>query len=104
MYLNVHENHLSYIVDINKFPKKFQYKKCLKLFTREWNMQKHYKVCYDRTTYQFPGGFHKSALTIFEKLESLGIHTSKESGYYKLFAVWDMEAMLQKRTRAPQRN
>ena len=96
MYLNVHENHLSYIVDINKFAKKFQCEKCLKLFTREWNMQRHYKVCYDRTIYHFPGGFHKSPLTIFEKLESLGIHTSEESRYYKLFAVWDMEAMLQK--------
>ena len=38
MYLKVHENHLSYIVDINKFAKKFQCEMCLKLFTREWNM------------------------------------------------------------------
>ena len=96
MYLNLHENHLSYIVNFSKLSKKYQCEKCLKLFDREWNMQRHYKNCYKRTKYNFPGGFHKSSVTIFDKLDSLGIHTPAKLRYYKHFVVWDMEAMLQK--------
>ena len=44
MYLNVYENHLSYIVDINKIAKNFQCEKCLKLFTREWNRVSENKI------------------------------------------------------------
>ena len=46
--------------------------------------------------YIFPGGFHKSDQTIFEKLEYLNIFVPLNLRYYLNFSVWDMEAMLLK--------
>ena len=59
-------------------------------------MKTHYKTCYDRTKYIFPGGFYKSKATIFERLESIGIYVPNNLRYYPYFLVWDMEAMLRK--------
>ena len=96
MYLNVFQNHFSYITNFDQFAKKFQCDKCGKIFKRLWNMKTHYKTCYDRTKYIFPGGFYESKSTIFERLESIGIYVPNNSRYYPYFLVWDMEAMLRK--------
>ena len=73
MHLNIFDNHLSYIRDLKKFIKKYQCEKCSKMFKNEWNLKRHYGSCYERTKYIFPGGFHKSDQSIFEKLEFLDI-------------------------------
>ena len=96
MYLNVFQNHFSYITNFDQFAKQVQCDKCGKIFKRLWNMKTHYKTCYDRTKYIFPGGFYKSKATIFERLESIGIYVPNNLKYYPYFLVWDMEAMLRK--------
>ena len=96
MYLNVYQNHFSYITNFDQFAKKFQCDKCGKIFKRLWNMKRHNSTCYDRTKYIFPGGFYKTKSTIFEKLESIGIYVPNDLRYYPYFLVWDMEAMLRK--------
>ena len=68
-------NHLSYITNFNQFLKKFKYAKCSKLFKREWNLKRHYKNCFERTNLVFPGGFHNTNHTIFDKIQSLNIYT-----------------------------
>ena len=91
MYLNLHENHLSYITNFKNFAKKFQ---CEKLFKREWSLKRHHSSCFHRTNYSFPGGFHKTPATIFEKIRSLNINVEKNICYFRKFIVWDMEAIL----------
>ena len=94
--MNVHENHLSYTTNFNQFIKKFECAKCSKLFKRELNMKTHNKNFLERTKLVFPGGFHNTNHTIFEKLQSLNIDIPEEDRYYPYYAVWDMEAVLLK--------
>ena len=68
MYLNNYQNHLSYITNYSKFASKFQCEKCNKMLKRQWDLKRHYSNCYERTKYIFPGGFHRNAETIFDKL------------------------------------
>ena len=97
MYLNLSGNHLSYITNFSKFAKKFECAKCSKLFKREWNMKKHYVICYNQTKHVFPGGFYSIPVTIFDKLRTLNIDIPENLEYYDKFVVWDMEAVLLKR-------
>ena len=96
IYLNIFDNHLSYITDLRKFIKKYEYEKCSKMFRNEWNLKRHYGTCYERTKHKFPGGFHKNDQTIFEKLEYLDIFVPLNQRFYHNFSVWDMEAILLK--------
>ena len=96
MYLNMYDNHFSYITNFEKLVKRFQCDKCLKLFKRQWNLKRHHTNCYDRTKYSFPGGFYCNSVTLFEKLKSLDIHVPIEYQFYNKFIVWDMEAILLK--------
>ena len=57
LYLNIYNNHLSYITKFENYAKRFQCEKCLKLFKREWVMKNHFRTCYDRTKYFFPRRF-----------------------------------------------
>ena len=94
MYLNVYHNHYSYITNFSKYAKKFQCEKCSKIFKKIWHLKRHTSQCYERTKYIFPGGFHKTQPTIFDKLESVGINVPQSEKYFSNFIVWDMEAML----------
>ena len=90
MYLNLYDNHFSYITNFEKLVKRFQCDKCLKLFKRQWNLKRHYANCYDRTKYSFPGGFYSNSTTLFDKLKSLNIHVPLDCQFYDKFIVWDI--------------
>ena len=96
MYLNVYNNHYSYITNFSKFATKFQCEKCSKIFKKIWHLKRQNAVCYERTKDIFPGGFHKTKPTIFDKLESSGTNISRNEKYFPYYIVWDMEAMLPK--------
>ena len=96
MYLNVFDNHFSYITDVKKFIKKYECEKCSKMFKNEWNLKRHYGSCYQSIKYIFPGGFHKNDESIFENLEYLNIFVPSNERFYHNFSVWDMEAVLLK--------
>ena len=82
MYLNLHENHLSYITKFKSFAKKFQCDKCEKLFKREWSLKRPYSNCFHRRNYSFSEGFHKTLATIFEKIRLLNFHVDKNFFFY----------------------
>ena len=46
------------------------------------------------TKLKFPGGFHSSPKTIFEKLGEIGIRVEKSLQHYPWLIVYDMEALL----------
>ena len=57
-------------------------------------VKKHSKICYKLTKLNFPGGFHSSPKTIFEKLAEIGIPVEKSLQHYPWLIVYDMEALL----------
>ena len=58
IYLNIYQTHLSYITNFKFFARKFECSKCSKMFNREWNLRRHYEICYERTKMTFPGEFY----------------------------------------------
>ena len=86
MYLNIFDNHLSYITDFKNFIKMYECEKCSKMFKNEWNLKRHYGSCYERIKYIFSGAFHKNEQTIFEKFEHLDIFVPLNERFYHKFS------------------
>lgn len=102
MNLNLFENHLSYIKRFHCYAKKVE---CLlfgRLFLKLSKLRIHERSCDKTTKLVFPGGFHSSPKTIFEKLEELGIQVEQQLRHYPWLIVYDMEALLLKQTDAAQ--
>ena len=95
MYVNLYENHTSYITDFKLYAKKYQCPQCLRHFAYKQNWKRHIRTCSNVKKVKFPGGFYKSPKTVFEELEEYGIHVATELCTFPYFAVYDFEAMLQ---------
>jgi hypothetical protein len=96
MYLNLFENHLSYVSKVHAYCSKWQCTKCDRLFDRADKLKKHFKICESSTKFVFPGGFYSSNKTVFEELEELNVHVDQTQRTYPWFIVFDFEAMLLK--------
>ena len=96
MYLNLYQNHLSYISKFRSYAKKFQCPVCGKCHTRFYNYKRHISTCSRRTSYIYKGGYYANKLTIFERLEQVGIKVTEDKQYYEYFAVFDCESLLEK--------
>ena len=92
IYMNVYQNHLSYIKDIKMHSKQYICNRCDKLFAEMWNLNKHQSKCDGTVKYVFPGGVYKSKLSVFEELEEMGVRVREEDKYEKWFAYFDLEA------------
>ena len=66
------------------------------MFDEYWNFKRHSKICDNKTLYQYPGGFYQEQRTIFQQLESYGIHVPEDERTFQWFAVFDFESMLVK--------
>lgn len=87
MYLNLYEDHFSYITNIKAYCQKFECRLCKKLFSQKCHCQRHEKVCNKITNLSVPK-------TIFEKLEEFDISVEQSKREYPWFIVFDMEAVL----------
>ena len=92
IYMNVYENHLSYIKDIKMYSKQYICSRCDKLFARMENLNKHQSKCDGTVKYVFPGGVYKNKLSVFEELEEMGVQVREADKYEKWFACFDFEA------------
>ena len=92
IYMNVYENHLSYIKDIKMYSKQYICSRCDKLFAEMWNLNKHQSKCDGTVKYVFPGGVYKNKLSVFEGFEEMGVRVREEDKYEKWFACFDFEA------------
>ena len=101
MYLDVQENHLSYIQNIDAYAKRFQCPSYDRIFKKYIDLKRHYLVCSKVTTLKFPGGFHQGHQTIFDELEKYGICIARNDRIFKHFITYDFEAVLQKLNRDP---
>ena len=81
IYLDLQENHLSYVKDIDAYAKRFQCQRCDRLFNRYYNLKRHYGACFRVTKIKFPGRFHKTHQFFFDELEKYGICVSKTTDF-----------------------
>jgi hypothetical protein len=94
LYVNLYENHLSYIRDFVVYAKKFQCKTCDRHFKRSNGLHRHQQVCTNQTKLVYPGGFYKPFESIFEQLDAFGIHVPEDQRTFPWFACFDFEALL----------
>lgn len=96
MYLNVFENHLSYITNLNRYAKKYMCSLCKKHFKTCKKLNRHEKNCSIKTIHVFPGRFYEKKKTIFDELREIDIIVQKSDEYFPWFIVFDFEAILKK--------
>ncbi len=96
MYVNLHENHMSYVRDFSIYARKYRCNTCDRNFDHSANLRRHQLVCSDKTKYVYPGGFHRAQDTVFEQLEQFGIHVPSDQRTFPWFICYDFEAVLEK--------
>ena len=94
--VNVFENHLSLIIDFEKYCGVYQCKHCDKLWYRNCHYYRHTKTCTTTVHESFPGGVYHNPHTIFEKLEQIGTQVPKQDRIYPYYACYDFEAYLRR--------
>ena len=94
--LNVFENHLSVIVDFERYCSVYQCVHCNKLWYNAKHYNQHTKSCTTTVREVFPGGIHRNPPTIFEKLEEIGIVVPRCDRHFPFFACYDFEAYFSK--------
>ena len=97
IYLNKHDQHISYINKIKTYSKTFKCDNCGKLFETHNIHDTHQRLhCTAVSRHIYPGGNYEMSKTILEKLCQYGITIQKEDRFYNMFAVYDFECLLKK--------
>ena len=96
MYVNVFDNHLSYIQDIKRYSKTYKCRSCDKICNTFSQWKRHERSCFNSVNYRFPGRFYSPPDDLFDKLKKVGIHVDFDQFYYPFFIVYDFESYLKK--------
>ena len=94
MYLNLYNNHFSYIKDLNKFSRSFRCGKCNKTFPTMHRQRRHSTTCDAATRDIYVGGVFEPNRTIFDKLGDFGIDIPTELRFFPYRACFDIECAL----------
>ena len=78
MYVNLHENHLSYIRDFAMSAQKCQCRTCKRHFDHAGNLHRHQKSCANKIKFVYPGGFHRDRDSIFDQLDQYDIQVPED--------------------------
>ena len=97
LYLNLYENHFSYIKDLARYSKSFCCSRCGKYWKDMWKCQRHEKTCDGKVQLKYPGGAYHVPKTVFEQLEEEGIVVPEEWRYFPYRATYDLNVTLIKR-------
>ena len=60
LYLNLYQNHFSYIKDLKKYAKSYSCSRCGTLWKHVGMFNRHERTCEAKVHYQFPGGAYKT--------------------------------------------
>lgn len=93
MYLNLYQNHFSFIKNIKKYSKSFTCSRCGKYWKDEFMLNRHEKTCDAKVRYNFPGGVFTVTKTIFDLLEEKGIDIPENLKFFPFRAAFDFESM-----------
>ena len=91
MYLNLSDNHLSFIHNFKLYARKYRCKFCELIWNSAKACKRHESSCENKEKYIFPGGFHTRQKFMFDILRDLEIHTNDEN--YPWFIVYDFESI-----------
>ncbi|KAI8492004.1 hypothetical protein Bbelb_303770 [Branchiostoma belcheri] len=94
MYLNLYEDHFSYIKDFKKYAKSYGCPTCGRKFKRAYDLRYHQTKCTGAVKFVYPGGAYNRRQTIFEQLDDVGIHVNPEDRFYPYRATYDIECLL----------
>lgn len=98
MYLNLYEEHFSYIKDFNKYSSSYCCPSCGKIWTHHGDFKKHIKVCDGATKEIYTNGIFRLPETIFEQLAAVGVDIPTDLRYYDHKICFDIEATLSRDT------
>ncbi|XP_019633364.1 PREDICTED: uncharacterized protein LOC109476787 [Branchiostoma belcheri] len=94
MYLNLYEDHFSYIRDFKKYAKSYGCPTCGRKFKRAYNLRYHKTSCTGAVKFDYPRRAYNGRQTIFEQLDDVGIHVNREDRFYPYRATYDIECLL----------
>ena len=96
MYVNLYENHMSFIRDFAMYSQKYQCQTCQRHFKKPNDLHRHQKNCDNKTKFIYPGGFHQAKECIFDHLDQFEIHVPEKDRSFPWFMCYDFEALIQK--------
>ena len=101
MYVNLYDDHFSYIKDLQKYSSSYTCTKCKKIFSRHWNLKQHFGTC-DATTRQiYHSGIYRVSDSIFDTLETHNIFIPTELQYFEYRICFDIECLMNRDTDIP---
>ena len=98
LYLNLYQNHFSYIKDMKKYAKSYCCSRCGTYWRHVGMLNRHERTCEAKVCYQFPGGAYKTSPTIFQLLEDEGFTVPQHLKYFPYRATFDFECMFSPNT------
>ena len=91
LYLNLYENHFSYITYLARCSKSFCCSCCGKYWKKSSRLNRHEKTCDGKVQLKYPGSTYHVPKTVFEQLEEEGIIVPEEARYFPYHATFDFE-------------
>ena len=88
------EYHFALIHDLAKYSYTFQCGKCGQLWPKSWFCDRHAATCDTTTDESYPSGHFKIPLTVFEKMEKVGVSVPEAKRYFPYFITYDFEAYM----------
>ena len=92
LYLNLYQNHFSYIKDFDVYAKRYSCNVCKRIFNRIGNMKTHQDTCTTQVKEIYSGGKCFLTKNIFERLAEESIYV-KGSKYYPYISTFDFETL-----------
>jgi hypothetical protein len=96
LYLNLHNNHFSYITDFKCYSKAHKCRSCETVFTTTWSCSRHERTCQGKTKFIFPGGVFRPPVSVFAKMEQHAISYTidPDDQFYPYRATYDIECFM----------
>ena len=91
LYLNLYENHFSYIKDLTRCSKSFCCSWCGMYWKKSSRLNRHEKNCDGKVQLKYPGAAYHVPKTVFEQLEEEDIIVPEEARYFPYHATFDLE-------------
>ena len=104
MYLNLHEEHFSFIKDFRKYSTTYCCPSCDKIWQHHGNFKQHIKICDGDTREVYSNGIYSPPQTIFDQLSAYGIVIPIELRFYPYRICFDIECALSRDTGIPNTN
>ena len=93
MYLNLFQNHFSFIKDFSKYAQTYCCGLCQRPFKNHQSAKRHIIKCNVEITEKYRGGKYRGNKSIFERMDSVGIVVPKEKRFCPWYSTYDFESI-----------